>query len=477
MTAPTEHRGSRRATRDSGPDRPTPGGEEVDTATCLTDLVESWAEGGGFLFSSPRGGLLAQGGTAVSTGHPPAGLPAPAGVPAGLGPNGRSGGQPAALLVERVRQALVGAAALRRRPVLVGAVPFDLRSPAWLTVPDTILRTAPQPAARPGARQTAADPAVGAFGPAAAGEVRKVREDPPRHEYEQSVRLALDRIAAGELDKVVLARSVRLALRSPCDLRQVLRRLASGDPLGHVFAVEPARGPADPVRRPPTRALVGASPELLVSRYGRTVVSAPLAGSAPRAADPAEDHRRASALLASTKDRREHEFVADAVAKALAPFCVSVARPREPTLLSTATMWHLCTPVRGTLAEPAADALTLALALHPTPAVCGSPPAAARRTIDDLEPFDRGLYAGLVGWTDSTGDGEWAVTIRCALVDQSEVVLHAGAGIVAGSTPGGELAETSAKFGTLSAALGLGARLGTGGDRVGTPPAATTATC
>ncbi|NUP81508.1 MAG: isochorismate synthase, partial [Nonomuraea sp.] len=174
-----------------------------------------------------------------------------------------------------------------------------------------------------------------------------------------------------------------------------------------------------------------------------------------RSADPAEDRRRAAALAASAKDLREHRLVVADVADALAPYCAGLRVPATPELTSTEAMWHLSTRITGTLRDPDVRALTLAAALHPTPAVCGTPEPGARRVIEALEPFDRGFYAGLAGWTDAAGDGEWAVAIRCAEVAEHTLRLYAGAGIVTGSDPDAELAETSAKFRTMLRALGV----------------------
>ncbi|MGW0807862.1 isochorismate synthase [Nonomuraea sp. NPDC002799] len=268
------------------------------------------------------------------------------------------------------------------------------------------------------------------------------RRVPSPADYVAAVRRVLEELDAGRLDKVVLARTVELRSDEPVDLPGLLRPL-----LGHGYSF------AAPL--PGGRTLTGASPELLVSRRGREVISNPLAGSAARSADPAEDRRRAAALAASAKDLHEHRLVVADVADALRPYCAGLEVPGRPELTSTETMWHLSTRISGTLRDPDTSALTLAAALHPTPAVCGTPRAGARRMIETLEPFDRGFYAGLVGWTDATGDGEWAVAIRCAEVAEHTLKLYAGAGIVTGSDPDAELAETSAKFRTMLRALGV----------------------
>ncbi|MEV0616347.1 isochorismate synthase [Nonomuraea sp. NPDC050404] len=268
------------------------------------------------------------------------------------------------------------------------------------------------------------------------------RRVPSPAEYAAAVRQVLAELGAGAVDKVVLARTVELRSDEPVNLPGLLRPL-----LGHGYSF------AAPL--PGGRTLTGASPELLVSRRGHDVVSNPLAGSAARAGDRAEDRRRAASLTESAKDLHEHRLVVEAVADALAPYCKDLHVPVTPELTSTETMWHLSTRVTGTLRDPGTSALTLAAALHPTPAVCGTPEAEARRMIERLEPFDRGFYAGLVGWTDAAGDGEWAVAIRCAEVAEHTVRLYAGAGIVDGSDPDQELAETSAKFRTMLRALGV----------------------
>ncbi|WP_433259790.1 isochorismate synthase (plasmid) [Streptosporangium sp. CA-135522] len=275
----------------------------------------------------------------------------------------------------------------------------------------------------------------------------RIRPMPAEQDYLKAVRGALQRIADGTLTKAVLARSLELSAEAPIDTRTLLINLIGRG--SYVFGVP----------LPGERTLIGASPELLVSRYGRDVVAHPLAGSAARSADPATDRQRAHDLRRSAKDLREHRVVIEAVAEALRPYCSDLSVPRTPSLVATPTMWHLGTRVTGEIADLCLSSLTLAAALHPTPAVCGTPTAAARTAIDELEEFDRGFYAGLVGWTDASGDGEWALTIRCAEVASDTLRLFAGAGIDAGSIPEAELAETSAKCQTMLQALGVHASL------------------
>jgi isochorismate synthase len=202
--------------------------------------------------------------------------------------------------------------------------------------------------------------------------------------------------------------------------------------------------------------LVGASPELLVARDGDQVTCQPFAGSAPRSTDPGIDAAHAAALADSAKNRHEHQLVVDTMRASLAPLCADLDVAAEPQLSSTAALWHLSTPIRGTLRETSTTALDLALALHPTPAVGGVPTAAAVDLITELEG-DRGFYAGAVGWCDARGDGRWVVAIRGAQLsaDRRGALAQAGGGIVAESDPDEEVAETTVKFRTILSALGV----------------------
>jgi isochorismate synthase len=262
--------------------------------------------------------------------------------------------------------------------------------------------------------------------------------NPHPETYRRAVGEAVRRIERSELRKVVLARTVRVTAGRRLDAGQLLRRLAAVDPDAFAFAFP------FPGRRP--KILVGASPELLVERAGLEVRSSPLAGSAPRSGDPDEDRSSAERLLASEKDREEHAVVVEDVEERLGPFCSDLAHDPEPVLLATANVWHLRTRFLGTLREPATDALTLALALHPTAAVGGSPRDRALELIRELEPFPRGGYAGPIGWVDAAGDGVFAIALRCAELRRDTATLFAGAGIVAGSSPELELDETERKL-------------------------------
>jgi isochorismate synthase len=246
-----------------------------------------------------------------------------------------------------------------------------------------------------------------------------------------AVRAALAAIGAGRLDKVVLAREAVVEADRPFPRGELLRRLR-GRPGGSTYLY--ASG-----------GFVGASPELLVRRQGRVAVSRPMAGTVPRGDSASAEADGLARLTGSPKEAVEHRLVVDAVAEGLAKVAdrVEVGRP-EVVRLSTVA--HLATEITADLTGPLPSALELAALLHPTPAVGGSPRDAALAAIATLEPFDRGRYAGPVGWVDQAGDGEWAVAIRCATLAGRRAHLIAGAGVVPGSDPDAEWAETEHKL-------------------------------
>jgi menaquinone-specific isochorismate synthase len=257
-----------------------------------------------------------------------------------------------------------------------------------------------------------------------------------------SVATAVERIGRGELAKVVLARDLLVSADVPLDPRRLLRRLAARFPDCWTFAVD---------------GLLGATPELLLRRSGRQLSARVLAGTAPRGAG-ADDQRLADALIGSAKDRAEHAIAVDSLVRALEPYCTRLDAPAEPDLLTLANVRHLASDISGTQRSRgprgAAGLLELIGAVHPTAAVCGTPTRDAASVIAELEGMDRGRYAGPVGWLDARGDGEFGLALRCAeLVGDDTARLFAGCGIVAGSDPTAELAETQSKFAAFQAAL------------------------
>ncbi|RFD26753.1 isochorismate synthase [Mycobacterium uberis] len=323
-------------------------------------------------------------------------------------------------------------------PILLGALPFDLASPAALVAPSAVLRTGTLP--------------DWPAGPLPA--VRIAAAVPTLDNYRSWIGRAREQLTApgNSLRKVVLARTLQLAADAPLDGRVILRQLVAAEPTGYGYLVDlTAAGDqyAD-------MALVGASPELLVSRFGDRVTCRPFAGSAPRAANPEVDTANGAALASSTKNRHEHQLVIDAMRAALEPVCDDLIIAPEPQLSRTAAVWHLCTPISGRLRDISTTAIDLALILHPTPAVGGVPTEAASELIAALEG-DRGFYAGAVGWCNARGNGHWVVSIRCAQLsaDRRTALAHAGGGIIAESDPDDEVDETTTKFTTILNALGV----------------------
>jgi menaquinone-specific isochorismate synthase len=262
----------------------------------------------------------------------------------------------------------------------------------------------------------------------------------PGPAWERAVAGAVAAIKAGVLRKVVLARDIFATAVEPIDARVLLRRLASRYPDCFTFACD---------------GMVGATPELLVRRAGRQVSALVLGGTAPRGADLAGDEALGSELLASAKNNEEHAYAVASIRDALRPLCDALEVEARPALLKLPNLQHLGTHVRGTLTESGTpkSALALAAAVHPPAAVCGTPAGAALELIRELEHMDRERYAGPVGWVDAEGNGEWGIALRCAQLSGRTARLFAGCGIVAGSDPGAELAETLVKFQPMRGAL------------------------
>ena len=272
--------------------------------------------------------------------------------------------------------------------------------------------------------------------PAPAGRYRVVSAMPPEH-YEGAVARAVERIAAGEVQKVVLAREVQVHAPVDHDPGAVFGALRTAFPGCFVYAVGRGEG-----------TFIGATPELLVRRDGERASTVALAGSTRRSADPAVDDHLGEALLRSDKNREEQAIVARRIARALHPHSVWVTAAPEPVVVKVANIQHLATPIRAQLSRPL-GAMALAEVLHPTPAVGGEPFELAERLIPQLEGFDRGWYAGPVGWTDAGGDGELCVALRCALLKGPVAHCYAGVGVVRDSDPAAELAETEVKLQAL----------------------------
>jgi menaquinone-specific isochorismate synthase len=294
----------------------------------------------------------------------------------------------------------------------------------------TVGASDPLPSSASGRTQTADRPRYGGS---------TVRDDA----WLDAVARAVAAIDAGAYAKVVLARDLHLWSRAPFDVPAVLSALAERFPSCFTFLVEH---------------LIGASPEMLLRRTGVAIASRVLAGTAPRGADAEEDVALGATLLASTKDRREHDLALASAVDALAPVCKSLDAPDAPSLVRLENVQHLGSDLVGTLGIDAdgtvPHVLELLFRLHPTAAVGGTPREAAIAAIRELEGMSRGRYAGPVGWCTPDGDGEFAIALRCAEVRGDRARLFAGAGIVAGSLPEAELTETWLKLRAMTGVLG-----------------------
>jgi isochorismate synthase len=327
-------------------------------------------------------------------------------------------------------------------PVAIGVLPFIPGAPAEFVVPkvtvgkdtdgrvwitsidgdiDASIATLPTP--RP------PTPDGGSF---------SVRPGVAIETYLAAVAAGRDAVRNGHLTKVVIARDIFISADKPLDVRAILRRLRASFGSSYRYSID---------------GFIGASPELLIARYGDVVRSHPLAGTTPRTGDPATDARLAAELIDSMKNQVEHRIVIDVVNDTLLPWCSYLDWEAEPSIVAVANVQHLGTRMEGWLSQPAPSVLEMARALSPTPALGGHPRDEALDLIAAVEGIDRGRYGGAVGWLDSTGNGTFAVAIRCAEINGTEARLFAGGGIVAESDPLAELAETQAKFQAMISAI------------------------
>ena len=275
------------------------------------------------------------------------------------------------------------------------------------------------------------------------GAVLKDTPIPDRTSWMKQVSTTVETISEGRADKVVLARREDFEFESQIDSASVLARLGHDYPHATVFAV--AYG---------TKCFLGASPERLVRNTGGRLQVTCLAGSIERSSDATEDRQNESRLMASTKDREEHEIVVRAVGEALGPISDEISFASVPEITSLPNLHHLCTPVSATL-KPGLGVVNAVEALHPTPAMGGFPQRGALSIIRNTEHFDRGWYAAPVGWMDGAGNGEFSVAIRSGLLDGARASLFAGCGIVQDSVPEKEWEETELKMRPMMSALGL----------------------
>ncbi|MBU3688046.1 MAG: isochorismate synthase [Acidimicrobiales bacterium mtb01] len=330
----------------------------------------------------------------------------------------------------------------RAGPIALGCLPFRPGAPAEFVIPSVIARktvdggvfltTVGQPSESDLRLDDRSD------GPTA--PTFRVGPRTPIDTYRRAVDTGRAAVRRGDLTKVVIAREVGVDSDQPLDVHAILLRLRAAFGASYRYSID---------------GLLGASPELLVAVDGDVVRSHPLAGTTPRTGDPATDEALARKLVASMKDQVEHRVVIDVVHDTLLPWCSYLDWEPEPSVIKVANVQHLGTLIEGRLSEPRPDAVTLARLLSPTPALGGHPREAAIELIESVEGFDRGRYGGAVGWVDAAGNGEFAVTIRCAELstDRRSARLIAGGGIVADSDVDAELAETQAKFQAMLSAI------------------------
>lgn len=333
-------------------------------------------------------------------------------------------------------------------PVLIGAIPFDSQQPHDFVLPKMLICksddgrcwvTTIQDTELDKSELTDSDFSP-LHAPSATSSSYTVTPGVDVETYLQAVTAARDAVRSGSITKAVIARDVFVASSQPIDIHSVLLRLRNTFGSSYQFSVD---------------GFVGASPELLVSILHGEVSSHPLAGTAPRTGDPTTDAQLAASLLSSSKNQIEHRIVIDAVHDTLLPWCSYLDWEPEASVVAVANVQHLGTHMSGRLSEPFLHVLDAVYALSPTPALGGHPRDKALKLIADVEGMSRGRYGGAVGWFDSSGNGVWAVSIRCAEYSNNNKTarLFAGGGIVADSEPLSELAETQAKLQAMLAAI------------------------
>ncbi|MGR5502018.1 isochorismate synthase [Vibrio sp. DNB22_10_4] len=315
-------------------------------------------------------------------------------------------------------------------PVLFAAVPFDESTTTRMVIPEKLLLSS-----RHKADITSSNMANKACTLCSSSE----------EYYRSGVKKILERIESTNLTKAVLSRFVKLKSQHKIERARLLQNLMYSNPEAYIFSAQLE----DRVK------LIGASPELLLSKKSANIVSNPLAGSRPRSNNPIVNKSSTLTLLRNAKDLLEHSIVVKEVENVLRKYCTNLNVPQIPSVVETANMLHLSTKLEGVVDQSHINSLQIAAELHPTPAVCGFPYLAAYKLIKELEGHERGYYTGMVGWCDARGNGQWVVTIRCAEISDTELCLYAGAGIVSGSNPDCELVETTSKMSTILSAVNI----------------------
>ena len=325
-------------------------------------------------------------------------------------------------------------------PIAIGNIAFQRMAPATLVIPRKVV-------GKDEAGNcwiTTIDDASPTISPALASQPKpstfNVQPITPIETYKKAVLAARDAVRTGAITKAVIAREIRVTSSIPIDVHAVLLRLRATFARSYRYSIN---------------GFIGASPELLVEIKGDRIRSHPLAGTTPRTGDPKTDDELARKLIASMKDQVEHRVVIDVIHEMLLPWCSYLDWEPEPSVLQVANVQHLGTLIEGHLSAVRPSVMEIVRTLSPTPALGGHPRDAALALIAEAEELDRGPYGGAVGWVDGSGNGTWAVAIRCAELSDDRLTarLIAGGGIVAASDPDAELAETQAKFQAMLSAI------------------------
>ena len=325
-------------------------------------------------------------------------------------------------------------------PIAIGNIAFQRMAPATLVIPRKVV-------GKDEAGNcwiTTIDDASPTISPALASQPKpstfNVEPITPIETYKKAVLAARDAVRSGAITKAVIAREIRVTSSIPIDVHAVLLRLRATFARSYRYSIN---------------GFIGASPELLVEIKGDRIRSHPLAGTTPRTGDPKTDDELARKLIASMKDQVEHRVVIDVIHEMLLPWCSYLDWEPEPSVLQVANVQHLGTLIEGHLSAVRPSVMEIVRTLSPTPALGGHPRDAALALIAEVEELDRGPYGGAVGWVDGSGNGTWAVAIRCAELSDDRLTarLIAGGGIVAASDPDAELAETQAKFQAMLSAI------------------------
>lgn len=339
----------------------------------------------------------------------------------------------AADLPKTVRK-LITSGAMKGK-MIIGAIPFDLEQSGCLYVADKCDKL----------KSPFKERKICCSDKMQNNSIVNMRYIPSPEKYVEMVDEAVNDIKRGTLDKIVLSRGVELTYKKKVDVLEIIKKLYTDNDAGYTYATNLYGN----------YFLVGASPEMLVSKRQNHIYSNPLAGTRPRGLNEQEDNLISQELISSVKDLKEHKFVVKNIVDKISKMCDDVTYHKTPVLIKTKQLWHLSTLIEGTLKDSSQTVLESAIAIHPTPAICGVPQSTVHKRILQLEGYNREFFTGLIGWCDENGDGDWAIIIRGAQISSNNVKINAGAGIVQDSEAIRELEETNSKFRTMLNGLSI----------------------